>query len=78
MATMKSQPTVQTVDALGQSEPPKARSIEATEWAQDNIGRHDVALMGAFVYTMRQRQKFAAPAADFDAAFDEFKNEVAE
>lgn len=53
------------------------RSIEVTEWAADNSTRIDSALLGAFVYAMKQQKLYAAPADFFDAAFEEFKDEVA-
>lgn len=53
------------------------KSVELTEWATDNSTRHDVALIGAFVYAMKQQRLYAAPADFYDAAFNEFKDEVA-
>jgi hypothetical protein len=56
---------------------PIVKSVELTEWATDNSSRYDVALIGAFIYAMKQQRKFAATVAYFDAAFQDFSNEVA-
>ncbi len=53
------------------------KSVQLSEWIHDQ-GHKDVGLVGAFVFTMRKRNKYAAPPSEYDAAFAAFAAEMPE